>query len=142
MEDFVKNVVDKELGSYETDASLHHYRYYLYVINNSQIVGMLVAEPIQKAHQVVWENEQDLESLTYNMEETQTALLGVSRIWVHGKFRRKGIANQLLSSCTSTLLYGIDIPKDKIAFSQPTFMGKHFAIHFCKTKSFLVYKEA
>ncbi|KAH3766988.1 N-acetyltransferase [Pelomyxa schiedti] len=65
--------------------------------------------------------------------------LGISRIWVHEKYRRKGIATKLIDAARSNSVYGCTIPKSKCAFSQPTPDGKKFFSTYTGTPNFYVY---
>lgn len=60
-------------------------------------------------------------------EESVSATVGVSRIWTSKSFRKQGIANNLLDCVTTQFIYGLDIEKDEIAFSQPTDSGASLA---------------
>lgn len=59
--------------------------------------------------------------------EPSSAVVGVSRIWTSAKFRRKGIAQNLLECVATQFIYGLEIEKDEVAFSQPTEMGVRLA---------------
>ncbi|KAN0071975.1 ESCO1/2 acetyl-transferase domain containing protein [Elaphomyces granulatus] len=63
-------------------------------------------------------------------EDVHPAIVGVSRIWTSGAWRRKGIAMDLLDCVVSNFIYGMDIPKDQIAFTQPTDSGCRLAEAF------------
>lgn len=64
--------------------------------------------------------------------------VSISRIWISKEYRRNGYANQLLSSirnCQHKVAIECSreaciIPKDLIAFSHPTEMGKKLAMNF------------
>ena len=58
---------------------------------------------------------------------TFSAVVGVSRIWTSRTFRRKGIANNLLECVMNQFIYGMEIDRTDVAFSQPTEMGTTFA---------------
>lgn len=55
------------------------------------------------------------------------AVVGVSRIWTSRSFRRKGIANNLLECVMNQFIYGMEIHRTEVAFSQPTEMGRALA---------------
>jgi N-acetyltransferase len=55
------------------------------------------------------------------------AVVGVSRIWTSRSFRRKGIANNLLECVMHQFIYGMEIARTEVAFSQPTEMGRALA---------------
>ncbi|RMD41555.1 hypothetical protein DV735_g3569, partial [Chaetothyriales sp. CBS 134920] len=60
-------------------------------------------------------------------QDTVPAIVGVSRIWTSRAFRRKGIANNLLECVMNKFIYGMDIEKTEMAFSQPTESGAALA---------------
>ena len=60
-------------------------------------------------------------------KQTYPAVVGVSRIWTSRTFRRKGIANNLLECVMNQFIYGMEIERTEVAFSQPTEMGTALA---------------
>ncbi|PWY67533.1 hypothetical protein BO70DRAFT_366266 [Aspergillus heteromorphus CBS 117.55] len=75
-------------------------------------------------------------------EETHRAIVGISRIWTSGSSRRKGIAMDLLDCVVSNFIYGMEIPKEQVAFSQPTESGKGLAQSFFGNDEWHVYEES
>ncbi|OOF98541.1 hypothetical protein ASPCADRAFT_204286 [Aspergillus carbonarius ITEM 5010] len=75
-------------------------------------------------------------------DETHPAIVGISRIWTSGSSRRKGIAMDLLDCVVSNFIYGMEIPKEQIAFSQPTESGKGLAQAFFGNDEWHVYEES
>jgi N-acetyltransferase len=69
-------------------------------------------------------------------KESFPAIVGVSRIWTSRSFRRKGIANNLLECVMHQFIYGMEIERTEVAFSQPTELGTALA------KSWFGYGEA
>jgi N-acetyltransferase len=65
-------------------------------------------------------------ALTLSREQFP-AVVGVSRIWTSRAFRRKGIANNLLDCVVNQFIYGMEIKREQVAFSQPTEMGRGLA---------------
>ena len=59
--------------------------------------------------------------------EKHAAVVGVSRIWTSKAFRRKGIANNLLDCVVNQFIYGMEIKRNEVAFSQPTDLGRSLA---------------
>lgn len=68
------------------------------------------------------------------------AIIGVDKIWVHRKFRRSGIATRMLETIRKSFVYGYMVPREEVAFSQPTEMGAGLAIAYTQTSGFLSYK--
>ncbi|KAF9731233.1 hypothetical protein PMIN06_012085 [Paraphaeosphaeria minitans] len=104
------------------------YKVYLYV-QGSKCVGACLAERIQEAFPV--EGDQlpaDINSSSICVSEARKpAILGISRIWTSTSHRKHGVATTLLDSARSTLLYGMTIGKELVAFSQPTESGGKLA---------------
>ena len=60
-------------------------------------------------------------------KDMHNAVVGVSRIWTSKAFRRKGIANNLLDCVVNQFIYGLEIARDEVAFTQPTDAGADLA---------------
>lgn len=60
-------------------------------------------------------------------KEMYPAVVGVSRIWTSKTRRREGIANNLLDCVVNQFIYGMEIDREKVAFSQPTDAGANLA---------------
>ena len=65
--------------------------------------------------------------------------LGVRYIWVHKKWRRKGVASSLCDIARRNAEYGSFIKKKSMSFSQPTSGGIDFAFAYTKNSSLLTY---
>ncbi|KAM6323549.1 N-acetyltransferase ESCO2 [Aegotheles albertisi] len=145
----VREIVDNELGFKQVALSCPaKTKIYLFVSNEKMIVGCLVAESIKQAFRVLSEPgpvvspSQDI--LQHHRAwccstQPEPALCGVSRIWVLGLRRRKGIARRMVDVLRSTFVYGCHLSTQEIAFSDPTPDGKLFATRYCQTPTFLVY---
>ncbi|NXH66946.1 ESCO2 acetyltransferase, partial [Hydrobates tethys] len=147
--DDVREIVDHELGFKQVSLSCPaKTKIYLFVSNEKMIVGCLVAESIKKAFRVLSEPgavpSPDWDILQHHRAwrcstEPEPAICGVSRIWVFGLRRRKGIARRMVDVVRSTFMYGCYLSTEEIAFSDPTPDGKLFATKYCQTPNFLVY---
>lgn len=74
--------------------------------------------------------------------DSTNVVVGVSRIWTSKTFRKKGIANNLLDCVVTQFIYGLDIEKEEVAFSQPTDMGAALARAWFGTETgWCVYQE-
>ncbi|NXG61011.1 ESCO2 acetyltransferase, partial [Hemiprocne comata] len=145
----VREIVDNELGFKQVSLSCPaKTKIYLFVSNEKMIVGCLVAESIKQAFRVLSEPGaaaspgQDV--LQHHRAwrcstEPEPAICGISRIWVFGLWRRKGIARRMVDVVRSTFMYGSYLSTQEIAFSDPTPDGKLFATKYCQTPNFLVY---
>ncbi|XP_075267505.1 N-acetyltransferase ESCO2 isoform X2 [Opisthocomus hoazin] len=145
----VREIVDNELGFKQVSLSRPaKTKIYLFVSNEKMIVGCLVAESIKQAFRVLSEPGAEpcpgQEALQQHRPwrcstEPEPAVCGVSRVWVFGPRRGKGIARRMVDVVRSTFMYGSYLSTDEIAFSDPTPDGKLFAAKYCQTPSFLVY---
>ncbi|NXH11159.1 ESCO2 acetyltransferase, partial [Bucco capensis] len=148
----VREIVDNELGFKQVALQCPaKTKIYLFVSNEKMIVGCLVAESIKQAFQVLSEGGaavpsspgqevvQQQQRAWRCSTEPQGALCGISRIWVLGPRRGKGIARRMVDVLRSTFMYGSYLSTTEIAFSDPTPDGKAFATKYCQTPNFLVY---
>ena len=129
------------------------FKVYLY-LDGDTCVGLCLAEKIEHAYRVVDSCAHDepskkvasvlpRSSSISTSETAETALLGISRIWTSTSHRRKGVAAALLDAARRNFFYGMEVPKDKMAFSQPTESGGQLAEYwFDKPAAWLVYAEA
>jgi N-acetyltransferase len=132
------------------DHKSDRYKVFLHV-KDGRCVGLCLAERITKAHRVSGEKNQKgqreaavgVKSSSISIEEeTIPAVVGVSRIWTSKSFRRKGIANNLLECVMNQFIYGMEIDKDELAFSQPTESGGQLArAWYGEESGWLVYNE-
>lgn len=128
-------VADIELGIYmDLKSSMRDTSaYFIFISSSKRIAGFVAAERIKSANWLLSE-----EPLMASTDEV-VAECGVSRIWTHPNFRRKRIATRLLETLRQCFLYNKTIPKNRLAFSDPTVVGKDFAKSYCNTRQFLIY---
>lgn len=69
-----------------------------------------------------------------------SAMCGISHIWVDVRDRRRGVARTLLDAVREHFAMGFDVPLDRLAFSQPTTLGRRLAVAYTGTEAFLVYE--
>jgi len=152
-----------DLGSGSTDDGRgnggHRYKVYLYICGN-KCVGVCLVQRIKKARSVMpssttletdcmprIEMEQNGRPQRGDggiriCDEDCPAMLGISRIWTSNDSRRQGIARKLLDCAIENFEFAISIPKDRVAFSQPTDSGAKLArVWFGKEDGWLVYAE-
>lgn len=65
--------------------------------------------------------------------------LGVRQIWVDSQLRGRGLARRLVDAARKVFWFGAIVPLHKLAFSQPTAMGQHFALSYTQESHLLVY---
>lgn len=76
-------------------------------------------------------------------DQATDVVVGVSRLWTSKTFRKKGIANNLLDCVLTQFIYGLDVEKEEVAFSQPTDMGAALAKGwFGAETGWSVYRES
>ena len=144
-------VVKQSDAEKRNDNKSDRYKIFLHV-KNGKCVGLCLAERITKGYRVK-DNKKtevsgrelpgDHKSSSVSIEErTVPAVVGVSRIWTSKSSRRKGIANNLLDCVLNQFIYGMEIDKDELAFSQPTESGGELArAWYGEDSGWLVYKE-
>jgi N-acetyltransferase len=158
----VLEVVNKELSSPEIsdeilwsqaeppkdapheEDKVDRYRVFLHM-KDSRCVGLALTERIWESRPVVQGETNGAtvkDSAVSVRDEVHPAIVGVSRIWTSGASRRKGIALDLLDCVVSNYIYGMEISKAEIAFSQPTESGKRLAHKFFEEEeTWHVYNE-
>ncbi|KAI9816602.1 MAG: N-acetyltransferase O1 (Establishment of cohesion protein 1) [Pycnora praestabilis] len=118
------------------DRQRDRFKAFLY-IKRDKCVGLCLAERISKAYRVLKEKAlpqgEDAgfvvskSSSVSVSKEADCAILGVSRIWTSTLHRRQGVALKLLECAAMNTVYGMVVPKEMIAFSQPTESGGRLA---------------
>ncbi|XP_053395371.1 N-acetyltransferase ESCO2-like [Mercenaria mercenaria] len=144
----INKVMGEELGFAEPTLSFRaSYKAFLYVSEDKKIEGCCVVEPINEGYRVLPDTQSSQSAENHpghrpwcSSDQAEPAVVGVSRIWVYGQARRKGIASKLLDCVRQWSIYGTVIPKNKMAFSDPTPDGKQLATRYIGTPTFLVYK--
>lgn len=96
---------------------------YVYVKNNVA-VGVI---SVEKTSEGRWFSPAD--GVVVSSKKVEL-LCGVSRIYVCQEHRRKGVALRLLRCAQNHLIYGLQIPKLKVGWSQPSTSGGQLACHF------------
>ena len=118
-------------------------KYFLYIKDNI-IIGIVISEQIKNGYLVHFdETNDDTQTIADSIQEytfqKEKALCGISKMFVLENHRKKGIAKNLVDSARMNLIYGFEIPKEEVAFSQPTLDGKIFALKYFKNDDFLIY---
>ncbi|MCJ1282862.1 N-acetyltransferase O1 (Establishment of cohesion protein 1) [Xylographa opegraphella] len=120
----------------EEEEKEERFKVFLYLAGD-KCIGLCLAERIHNASKVIASEEHDasehsasvgVKSSSISTETARdAALLGISRIWTSKSHRRKGIASALLDCARGNFFYGIEVPKEMVAFSQPTESGGRLA---------------
>lgn len=154
-------------GEAEDTKKVDNYKVFLHVLDG-RCVAVCLVERISKAYKVVSgvrvasqvsARKEEIPILTPTssssafspsvscadlvLDEKPTAVIaGVSRLWTSKSFRKKGIANNLLDCVTTQFIYGMDIDKEQVAFSQPTDAGAALAKNWFDAETgWCVYRE-
>ncbi|EAU31060.1 conserved hypothetical protein [Aspergillus terreus NIH2624] len=130
-------------GSHGSAEKVDRYKVFLHM-KDSRCVGACLTERIWEAHPVEKPTapRNGVDTAVTRRDVTHPAIVGVSRIWTSGASRRKGIAMDLLDCVVSNFIYGMEIPKEQMAFSQPTESGKALAQAFFGDEEWHVYEES
>lgn len=142
----VLEVVDSELGAAEIEEGVlwegggeERFKVFLYVVGK-KCVGLLLAERIKRAYRVLDEPGEGSSSVSIG-ESSWPAILGVSRIWTCKSHRRQGVAGRLLDCARGAFVYGMEVEKGMVAFSQPTESGGGLARGWFGGGEWKVYVE-
>lgn len=135
-----QKIIETRRGSSEGgDRRGDRFKAFLYLVHD-KCVGFCLAEKISSAFGVVdgsTAGEHGTKVLTTPRSSSisvstsaDIALLGISRIWTSESYRGKGLAADLLECARNNFFYGVEAPKDLVAFSQPTESGGKLAERF------------
>ncbi|XGW18513.1 hypothetical protein V3C99_002824 [Haemonchus contortus] len=99
------------------------------------IAGVIVTEPLFSAQC----------SVTRETICDGEPIIGVNRLWTHFAARRKGIASEILDVIRKWYFTGVLVPRNRVAFSDPTDLGRQFAEHYLRkegqsSSSILIYQ--
>lgn len=95
----------------------------------SRAIGLVVTEPILDVEtQSRWmvHSTQDIVPGQVN----KNPRIGISRIWIASKWRRRGLGNVLLRAVLRHSVYGMALQPAQVAFSQPSHAGGLLAKSF------------
>ena len=135
-----------------TDDREDRFKVFLYLLEE-KCIGLCLVERIHSALEVMSPVQdtplgQGVVSITKSSSiltspNKNAALLGISRLWTSKSHRRKGIATVLLDFARRNFFYGIEVPKEMVAFSQPSESGGLLAERwFGRSAGWHVYTEA
>lgn len=152
-----KRMVDDELGC--TTELPDSFRAFLCLSPRGRMIGCAIAEPRTEGFRLL--ERESHEAVVEHDGEAQPVLCGIALIWVAREHRRTGVGLQLLESVRyiellaafmhanslhssvnfhrQNMIIGFEMPKEKMAFSQPTAHGSALAAAYTGTRRFLVY---
>lgn len=119
------------------------YQAFLY-LSGTKCVGVCLIEEISMAYVVlpICDGSTTSDSPILVNDTPSPAMIGISRIWTSKSYRGKGVAVAMLNSVISNYKCIGRVPKDMVAFSQPTTSGAMLARKwFGKQHGWLVYKD-
>ncbi|KAL9106975.1 MAG: hypothetical protein Q9227_008098 [Pyrenula ochraceoflavens] len=103
------------------------YKVFLH-IKDAKCVGLCLAERITHGRPVVKSSSSAASQEHIELAETtKPAVVGISRIWTSVASRGQGIARNLVDCVMNNFIYGMEIEKEEVAFSQPTEAGGRLA---------------
>lgn len=146
----IREMVDNDLGFQQVVSKCpSKTKTFLFISNEKKVAGCLIAEHISEGYRVIEEPApvgSEGEKVMFERQRawccsttSEPAICGISRIWVVSTMRRQSIASRMLDCLRSNFIFGSNLSKDEIAFSDPTPDGKLFATHYFGTSQFLVY---
>ncbi|KAL3226729.1 hypothetical protein MRX96_024792 [Rhipicephalus microplus] len=157
----IQRVVDRELGILvdRTAPPRAPQMYFVFVSYTKNVLGFLSAQEIKQGYRVIPNDDGNMGNSIYAETEPVPAVCGVSRIWTAPFYRRKeGGIEECLSqrvksySCPLTsqfallarlfrmnFSFGCPLDSRKIAFSDPTLMGRELAAAYTRNDRFLVF---
>ena len=92
-------------------------------VKNGRAVAVITMEIINsnRSRWMIYDSKKIIDHITPSFT------LGISRIWVCRTQRSNGIATQLLEAARKNVIYGREVNKHSIAWSQPTESGGKLA---------------
>ena len=131
-----KQPTSKRKGAHQDPGTGDRFKAFLYMVGD-RCIGFCLVEKIGIAFPVVNpkpELRDDGEVMAASKSSSisvstaaHVALLGISRIWTSKSFRNRGLAIDLLECARRNFFYGVEIPKNLAAFSQPSESGGRLA---------------
>eukprot|EP00210_Caulerpa_lentillifera_P008528 g8135.t1 len=130
--------IERQFQSLVTNQIQDEQKVYI-CVKKSTVICCLVLEPLQEATCMVIPNEDQNAKTPYVESGSRRQVeCGVVTIWTHQSYRKQGVASRLLAISKCNFIFGYDVPRETLAFKQPTPDGQHFAFNFCQG-SFTVY---
>jgi N-acetyltransferase len=134
-------MVDAELGYADSVPVFRESsKAFLFISTHKRVVGCIVTDNISKGYRLLPANSEAGNSgVPWCCSlESEKAVLGINRMWVSLHYRRKKVATRMLDAIRAHHEGGI--PKELIAFSDPSPSGRKFAERYLGTQTFLVYQ--
>ncbi|KAH7976623.1 uncharacterized protein LOC119371735 [Rhipicephalus sanguineus] len=138
--DEIRQMVDRELGILvDESAPRAPQMYFVFVSYTKSVLGFLSAQEIKQGYRVIPSDDGDMRNSYCSEREPMPAVCGVSRIWTAPFYRRKKVASRLLDRLRMNFSFGCPLDSRKIAFSDPTLMGRELAAAYTRNDRFLVF---
>lgn len=142
--------IEKELGLMPNWLFKVQCSVFIYVTSMREILGCVLTENIRRAwtattSHITTERQQGTNAIDNGIvlvdkHKQNKALWGIRIMWTSPAARRKGIATKLLDCARSQLARGCLLPRDALAFSQPTAEGAAFIRSYTGSSEFMVYE--
>ncbi len=125
---------DADMGFARRKEEVVKQRAFIY-ISGKRVVGCILAEAINSERLLLKDAEHgssttEPQSKTAPDKET-AAMVGIYQMWTHQSYRRKGIATRLLDTVRQRFVWGMNMGREALAFSQPTTDGLALAQAYC-----------
>eukprot|EP00316_Scyphosphaera_apsteinii_P002736 CAMPEP_0119319340 /NCGR_PEP_ID=MMETSP1333-20130426/49144_1 /TAXON_ID=418940 /ORGANISM="Scyphosphaera apsteinii, Strain RCC1455" /LENGTH=110 /DNA_ID=CAMNT_0007325725 /DNA_START=8 /DNA_END=340 /DNA_ORIENTATION=+ len=106
---------------------------------NAKLIGCVVAHPLSVAYRAL--PSADGGGVIRHDGNKQRAVCGVSHVWVTADHRRRGVGLALLDAIRRNMATGFEVPRNELAFCQPTARGRALAAAYVGKDAFLVYDD-
>lgn len=127
-----------ELGRDGLDKARDSLSAMLLLAQDNSVLGCCLAEQIGTAHRLIV-SDRGRPKAWEVAEAEEKALVGIYRLWVASNYRGQGLGTALVDCARRHLIYGLSVPRNEIAFSDPTGQGRDFASKYFGRDDFLVY---
>lgn len=109
---------------------------------NARVIGITILDVPEMSTSFLVGQHMKVENTTIDSSKPKIKLrLGVSRIYVHERYRRNGLSTLMLNSILKHSIYGTVLTKWQIGFSQPSGSGLLLLKNWYKTPTIPVYNE-
>lgn len=133
--DQLLEIVNKELNAppnsdawkYDSEDSIQS-KVFIAIVEG-RAVGICVTEVVKDLERQARWMVHRTQAIVPNQVNSELKL-GISRIWVAPSWRRHGVAYKLLEVVLTKSIYGVELSKKQIGFSQPSHSGGLLALKF------------
>lgn len=105
--------------------------------NDDRVVSAFLSSSVAANTEVSRERRADNE--VGSDPRLENTVLGVKLVWTAPQYRRQKVAHRLVDAARKSIVFGLVVPVQSMAFSQPTESGFAFARAYCRSKRVLAY---